>query len=250
MNISESESRFDISRVKVIAFDLDGTLTQHRTHLAEPNISVLRTLRERYTLLMVGAGKAARIFNQMDGFPIDIIGNYGMQFCRYNAETGSLDDVFDEHVACDRESVARRIEELRTRFGYTQYKGESVEFHDSGCVTFPLIGTKADIADKLAFDPDRSKRRPMYPVVKEMFPEYTVFVGGSSSFDMVPYPYNKYYALDRYCRDAGFTHDEVVYVGDDYSSGGNDESVYVSDFAFVCVDDYTRLSEYLQPILG
>ena len=249
MNILNPEFNFDFSKVKAVAFDLDGTLTQHRTRLAEPNISVLRALQEKYTLLMVGAGKAARIFNQMDGFPIDIIGNYGMQFCRYNGETKNLDTVYDEHVECDRESVSKRIDELRSRFGYTEFKGESVEFHDSGCVTFPLLGTKAEIADKLAFDPDRSRRRPMYPVVKEMFPEFTVFVGGSSSFDMAPHPFNKYYALDRFCRDTGLEHGNIVYVGDDYGPGGNDESVYVSDFAFICVDDYTKLSEYLQPIL-
>ena len=66
------------------------------------------------------------------------------------------------HAPCDRESVERRITALRERFGYTEYTGDNVEYHDSGCVTFPLLGTKADIAAKLAFDPDRSKRKPLY----------------------------------------------------------------------------------------
>ena len=29
----------------------------------------------------------------------------------------------------------------------------------------------------------------------------------------------------------------------------NDESVYLSDIEFVCVDDYTKLSEYLKEYL-
>ena len=85
--------------------------------------------------------------------------------------------------------------------------------------------------------------------MKETFPDYTVFIGGSSSFDFAPFPYNKYYALDRFCKDNGLRHDQVVYVGDDYGPGGNDESVYVSDFPFICVDDYTRLDEYLKDLL-
>ena len=44
-------------------------------------------------------------------------------------------------------------------------------------------------------------------------------------------------------------HDEVIFVGDDYSIGGNNESVYKSDFGFICVDDYTTLDEYLKDIL-
>ena len=238
-----------IGKTRLIAFDLDGTLTQHKTPLAQPNLGVLDSLGEKYKLLMVGAGMCSRIFRQMNGYPIDIIGNYGMQFCTYNAETKALDKVFDMHAPCDRESVERRITALRERFGYTEYTGDNVEYHDSGCVTFPLLGTKADIAAKLAFDPDRSKRKPLYPAVRDAFPDYTVFIGGSSSFDFAPFPYNKYYALDKYCAEYGYSHDEVVYVGDDYGPGGNDEAVYLSDFTFVRVDDYTRFGEYMREYL-
>ena len=238
-----------MGKTRLIAFDLDGTLTQHKTPLAQPNLGVLDSLGEKYKLLMVGAGMCSRIFSQMNGYPIDIIGNYGMQFCTYNAETKALDKVFDMHAPCDRESVERRITALRERFGYTEYTGDNVEYHDSGCVTFPLLGTKADIAAKLAFDPDRSKRKPLYPAVRDAFPDYTVFIGGSSSFDFAPFPYNKYYALDKYCAEYGYSHDEVVYVGDDYGPGGNDEAVYLSDFTFVRVDDYTRFGEYMREYL-
>ena len=238
-----------MGKTRLIAFDLDGTLTQHKTPLAQPNLGVLDSLGEKYKLLMVGAGMCSRIFRQMNGYPIEIIGNYGMQFCTYNAETKALDKVFDMHAPCDRESVERRITALRARFGYTEYTGDNVEYHDSGCVTFPLLGTKADIAAKLAFDPDRSKRKPLYPAVRDAFPDYTVFIGGSSSFDFAPFPYNKYYALDKYCAEYGYSHDEVVYVGDDYGPGGNDEAVYLSDFTFVRVDDYTRFGEYMREYL-
>ena len=82
-----------MGKTRLIAFDLDGTLTQHKTPLAQPNLGVLDSLGEKYKLLMVGAGMCSRIFRQMNGYPIDIIGNYGMQFCTYNAETKALDKV-------------------------------------------------------------------------------------------------------------------------------------------------------------
>ena len=55
---------------------------------------------------------------------------------------------------------------------------------------------------------------------------------------MAPRPYNKYYALDLYCKENGLEHSEVVYIGDDYGLGGNDESVYQSDFLYHTIDDY------------
>ena len=239
----------DVNKIKAVAFDLDGTLTQHKQPLTPENKAALDALAKKYRLVMVGAGAVMRIFNQLGQYPIDVIGNYGMQYGKYNENTRSIDMIRDASVPCDREKTEKIVTAFREKYGFTEYAGENVEFHDSGVVTFPLLGTKANAADKLAFDPDRSKRRKIYAEVCDVFSEYTVFVGGTSSFDMAPAPYNKYYALDLYCKQKGIAHDEAVFVGDDYGEGGNDESVYKSDFGFIKVDDYTKLEEYLKELL-
>lgn len=238
-----------MNNVKVIAFDLDGTLSQHKSPLPPHNIDTLNRLAKKYKLLMAGAGQCSRIFRQMEGYPIDILGNYGLQYAEYCEETGSLKLVRDLRFPCDVEAVEKRVDYLREKYGYTRFAGNSVEYHPSGCVTFAVLGTAAAQADKLAFDPDRKKRRLMYDEVVSMFPEYCVFIGGSSSFDMAPAPYNKYYALDQYCREHGLSHDEVVFVGDDYSTGGNDASVYESDFPFICVDNYLEFPQCVAHLL-
>ena len=234
---------------KLIAFDLDGTLTQHRTKLGPENKAVLDKLAKNHKLLMVGAGACMRIFGQMNEYPIDIVGNYGMQIAKYNKETSQLEIVETAKVEPDRERTSRICQEFRDKYGFTEYAGDAVEFHDSGMITFPLIGTKAKIEDKLSFDPDRSRRKVFYDEVKAAFPDYTVFIGGSSSFDLAPHPYNKLHALDRYCEENGITHADILFCGDDYGIGGNDEQVYRSDIDFVKVDDYTKLGEYLSFLL-
>lgn len=239
----------DINKIKLIAFDLDGTLTQHKTPLSKETREILLSLSKKYKLLMAGAGMCARIFNQMEQFPIDILGNYGMQFAKYNPETKDLDIVEDNKLPCNKESCEQRVTYLREKYGYTKFIGDNVEYHASGCITFPLLGTKADKNDKLAFDPDRKKRRAFYDDVVNVFNDYNVFVGGSSSFDMAPRPYNKYYALDKYCKENGISHDEVLYVGDDYGLGGNDESVYLSDFNFLKVDNYLDFPQLIKPFM-
>ena len=238
-----------MSDIKLIAFDLDGTLTQHKTKLSEEHRKILFELKEKYILVMVGAGQVRRIFDQMDAFPIDIIGNYGMQYARYNEETKDLDMVYDVVAECNREECEKKVTFLRQKHGFTEFAGDNVEFHPSGCVTFPVLGTRAQQEDKLAFDPDRSKRRAFYDEVCELFSDYNVFVGGSSSFDMAPMPYNKYYALDKYCEEKGIKHEEAVFVGDDYGLGGNDESVYKSDFGFIKIDNYREFKEKVAHLL-
>ena len=198
---------------------------------------------------MVGAGQVMRIFNQMDGFPIDIIGNYGLQYGKYNASSKTIDILRDLKFDTDRESVEKRVTMLREKYGYTEFSGDNVEYHPSGCLTFPILGTKAKQEDKLAFDPDRKKRRAIYDDVARVFDDYVVFVGGSSSFDMAPKPYNKYYALDLYCKENNLSHSEVCYVGDDYGLGGNDESVYKSDFNYLTIDNYLDFPKVVSVLL-
>ena len=232
---------------KVFAFDLDGTLTEHRTWITDENLALLDGLkRDGFRLMILGAGQARRIFTQLREYPMDIVGNYGLQYAVYREEKGDLEFVRDLSLPCDRASVSERIAALREKIGFTEFCGESVEFHPSGCVTFPLLGTKAPIADKLLFDPTRAKRRAVFADVAAAFPEYTVFVGGSSSFDMAPKPYNKYYALTRFCEDEGYDRSEVTYFGDDYGTGGNDECVYHSDIDFVKVDRYSDLGDVVR----
>ncbi len=237
-------------RIRLIALDMDGTITQHRTPLEPDNRAALDALSERYRLVIVGAGACRRIHGQLNGYPMDVIGNYGMEAGEYDREKGELVIVESQTVTVEpRDAVLERAARLRREFGMETFAGDSVEFHASGMITFPLLGTRAAIADKLVFDPDRSRRRPLYPAVKEAFSQYTVFLGGSSSFDIVPRPFDKLYALTRYCARHGIAPDEVVFFGDDYLEGGNDRQVYESGIAFVPVDDYRAFPQRIREVL-
>ena len=236
----------DNPEIKVIAMDLDGTLTQHKTELEKMHRDILDQLCSRYRLLMVGAGQCLRIFRQMNRYPVDIIGNYGMQYGKYDPDTNNLKMVFNISIPYQKKIVTDKITVLRETLGLETFLGATVEFHDSGCITFPLLGTGASLDSKLAFDPDRKIRRRMFPEVSKAFPAYTVCLGGSSSFDIVPLPYDKFYALDQYCRSEGLKHQEILYIGDDYGAGGNDEAVYRSDFPFLKIDDYREFPDIVR----
>ena len=232
--------------LKTIAFDLDGTLTQHKTKLDAQNRHILDELSQHYKLIMVGAGTCQRIWNQMDQYPIEIIGSYGMQFAVYDSVHQALALQLDEHVEVDRNEALRRAERIRQQFDLFDFTGDTLEFHSTGALTFPVLGTKANLADKLAYDPDRSKRRIMYPFIKNVFYDYNVVIGGSSSFDIVPGKYGKLNAIRRYLAENGMDEKEIVYCGDDYYEGGNDYDVYAGGIPFVKVDHYDQLGETLR----
>ena len=50
----------DPKNIKIVAFDLDGTLTQHKSPLEPASKQLLDDLSKKYKLLMVGAGACRR----------------------------------------------------------------------------------------------------------------------------------------------------------------------------------------------
>ena len=232
---------------RLICFDLDGTLTQHRSPLEAESRALLDALSEKYKLVMVGAGAAERIYRQMGEYPIDIIANYGME--QAVVEGGALRIIRRTQSKPDRADFLKKAAYLREKYGYTDYRGESVEFHPSGMVTFSLLGSQALVSDKLVFDPSRERRRLLYPEVLKLFPDYTVYIGGSSSFDFTEKQYNKYDAIMRYAEENGYGRDEILYVGDDFGVGGGDSHVRLGGLDYVEITDYRTTPERLRFLL-
>lgn len=233
---------------RLVAMDLDATLTQHKTPLSDTNRIALDRLGEKYDLLMVGGGGAERIHRQMGDYPIAILGNYGMQEAKVTPEGWKI--VRTETSPVDTADILAKCQSLREKYGFTKYYGDPVEFHETGMVTFGLLGTAAPGEEKLAFDPDKSKRRAMYREVCEVFSNYSVFIGGSTSFDLTEKQYNKYDAIMRYAAENGYTRDEIIFIGDDLDDGGNDSHVRLGGMDYIRIYDYRKFPEMIEPLLA
>lgn len=231
-------------KYKLIAMDLDGTLTQHKSKLDEKNTRLLYELKKQYKLLMLGAGGCERIYKQMNCFPIDIVGNYGIQESRII--DGEFKIIRDDCYTVDRYFFEQTITKIRQLTGYTNFVGDNVEFHNSGLVTFPLLGTKADLKDKLAFDPDGRKRTEIYDLVAKEFEGFNCFIGGTSSFDIPLKKYDKYQALLGYIKPLEIDESEVLFVGDDFKKGGNDEQLMLGGIDCIKINDYTKTKEIFE----
>ncbi|OQC12255.1 MAG: haloacid dehalogenase-like hydrolase [Firmicutes bacterium ADurb.Bin080] len=229
---------------KLIGMDLDGTLTQHKSKLETKVKEILVKLQENHMCCIVGAGSAERIAKQMDFFPIEIIGNYGMQ--RANVISGKIVFKKNEDYSVDKKWFEQKIKELRISTGYTEYEGDSVEFHPSGAVTFPLLGTSATLNAKLAFDPTGEKRTKIYDEVASCFNKYNCFIGGTSSFDIVSKKYDKYISLIELAKSYQISKEQILYIGDDFKKGGNDEQVLLNGIDCLRIEDYRFFPEAIR----
>jgi len=234
-------------RKKVVAMDLDATLCQHRSPMPPANIAALDALGGKYKCVMIGAGNAPRIYKQMGNYPIDIVGNYGMQVAE--AADGNFRIVKAVTNSVDRRFFREKTDWLRKKYGYTEYVGEPLEFHASGMVTFGLLGTRPEADRKLSFDGDRKKRRAMYPEVCEIFKDFSVYIGGSTSFDFAGKQYNKYDATLDWAKDHGYTLDDIVFIGDDFADGGGDSHVRIKGMDHIVITDYKKFPNAVEVLL-
>ncbi|MBP5566889.1 MAG: alpha-L-fucosidase [Bacteroidales bacterium] len=233
-----------IKAKKLICFDLDATLTEHRMPLEPAARELLEKLSEKYDLVMSAAGNCPRVYKQMGNFPVPIVGNYGMQ------ESAIVDGEFkiirEDTCPADTAFIMKWCQYFRDKYGYTSYSGDPVEFHASGMVTFGLMGTAPDKYEKLKFDPDKAKRRAMYPEVLEVFKDYAVYIGGSTSFDLTPRQYNKFDATLRYAHEHGYSLDDCLFVGDDLDDGGGDSHIRLYGMDYIRIYDYSKTPEMLR----
>ena len=234
-------------RKKVVAMDLDATLCQHRSPIPEKNLAALKKLDAKYKCVMIGAGNAPRIYKQMGNYPIDIVGNYGMQVAEgANGEFRIVKALTNE---VDRAFFREKTDMLRAKYGYTEYEGEPLEFHASGMVTFGLLGTAPSAEHKVAFDPDRKKRRAMYKEVCDIFKDFSVYIGGSTSFDFAGKEYNKYDATLAWAKDHGYEEKDVIFIGDDFADGGGDSHVRIKGMDHIVITDYKNFANAVSVLL-
>ena len=232
---------------KLVAMDLDATLCQHRSPIPEKNRKALKALCAKYKCVMSAAGNAPRVYGQMEQFPIDIVGNYGMQIAE--AADGNFRIVKAVTNTVDHAFFREKTDYLRKKYGYTEYEGEPLEFHASGMVTFGLLGTKPSAEHKVAFDPDRKKRRAMYKEVCEIFKDFSVYIGGSTSFDFAGLEYNKYDSTLAWAKAHGYELDDIVFIGDDFFDGGGDSHVRIKGMDHIVITDYKNFANAVGVLL-
>lgn len=229
-------------RKKVVAMDLDGTLSQHKTPVPWRNLKAVEALRKAgYELVMVGGGNTERIYRQMCEFPIEILGNYGMEHSVVTNGQFRIVEATTNEV--DRARFLAETGKLREKYGYTKYVGDPLQFHASGMVTFGLLGTKPSAEEKLAFDPDKRRRRAMFADVVAAFPDCAVFIGGTTSFDLAAKKFNKYDATVKWARERGCGPEDIVFIGDDFNDGGNDSHARIGGLDRIVIADYRNFAD-------
>jgi hydroxymethylpyrimidine pyrophosphatase-like HAD family hydrolase len=117
-------------------------------------------------------------------------------------------------------------------------------------ITISALGQKASLKDKEDWDPFGTKRRQIRDVVKAMFPEYSVRVGGLTSVDISIANIDKEYAIKELLEWNQFDTSEVLYIGDKFRPGENDYPALLAGVTCLRVASYADTPRIVGKYLG
>ncbi len=99
--------------------------------------------------------------------------------------------------------------------------GEQVVDYN-GYIAFTALGLNAPREEKISWDPDGSKRTRLRESLQKKIPDLDVYIGGTTSIDIMCKGVNKSYGVTWLAKHLGVEPSDMLFVGDALYPGGND----------------------------
>lgn len=235
---------------KIIAFDLDGTLTVSKSPITDEMADLVKQLAKQKLVVIISGGWMKQFQTQfLPPFHSDesmapfvhnliLLPTSGSQRYEYNQaeKTWELTDKepLDERVKDRAKKLLQGIIDSGLYNIPPNPIGAIIEDRDTQ-ITFTPNGQQAPIELKRLWDPDRKKREKIREVIAPQLPEVDILINGSSSIDILPKGFNKAVGLTRLLDRLGLKKSDMLFVGDALFPGGNDYSVFEAGIETVAV---------------
>ncbi len=221
--------------LKVIVFDLDGTLAVSKTPMSSEMSTSIIELLEKYTVGVISGGSfiqfEKQILSQLEGVRDELLQKLflfptnGSTFYRYINNKWQC--VYEEKLTEDeKKSIYSAWAESVKSTGITlpdNLYGEVME--DRGTqITFSLCGQNAPVEVKSTCDPDMAKRSLIREAMLPLLSGFSVTIAGMTSIDITRAGIDKAYAINKILQYLKVERENVLFIGDKLDTGGNDFS--------------------------
>jgi HAD superfamily hydrolase (TIGR01484 family) len=116
------------------------------------------------------------------------------------------------------------LEEKKTYGPVIEDRGSQVSWSALGQNIVQELGEQG-VKLKDAWDPDVAKRNKLRDYVADLIPEFEVRVGGGTTIDVTKPGIDKAYGMQKILDLLSISKDDVLFIGDRLSEGGNDYPV-------------------------
>lgn len=220
---------------KIIAFDLDGTLAESKQQLNAEMAALLSRLSDITMLAVISGASFEQFESQFIPWLPESFNLSRLYLLPTNAgscyayKERKWEKIYDESLTEEEKKrvlieLNSALEELDMTNPKEKVYGERIE--DRGTqITFSGLGQEAPADEKKKWDPDRKKRTPLYAMLLEKLPEFSIGMNAATSIDITRRGVNKAFGIRKLSELTTIPISEMVYVGDALDVGGNDNIV-------------------------
>jgi len=228
-----SQTFVDRPLQKLVLFDVDNTLTPARQAVSSEMNQILRDLRKKMVIGVVGGSNFVKIAEQLTVPGSTVVDDFDYTFAENGLTAYKLGkplptQSFIQYVGEERyKRLANFILHYIADLDIPIKRGTFIEFRN-GMINVSPIGRNATIEERKqfqAYDKETGIRKAFVEILREKFSDYglTFSIGGEISFDIFPNGWDKTYCL-RHVEDENF--EEIHFFGDKTFKGGNDYEIY------------------------
>ncbi|MBA3841705.1 MAG: HAD-IIB family hydrolase [Actinobacteria bacterium] len=246
---------------RVIAFDLDNTLTDSKSPLVDEMADLLDRLLLRFQVCVISGGTFEQFQKQLlhglkaapDALrALHVMPTCGTRYYRFDIATRSWRLVYAEDLTdVQKTKIVAALTKGADALGYrgSRLWGRRSKT-EAARSRFSALGQEAPIAETEAWDPDGGKKRKLRDYVAKLIPELGVRVGGSTSIDVTKHGIDKAYGINKLLVLLDAAKQDVIFVGDRLSKGGNDYPVKAMGVDCLAVSRWQDTALVIQTMLG
>jgi len=244
--------------LRVVAFDLDDTLTMSKSKIDRHMADLLDDLLARLDVCIITGGTFEQIETQVLQYlhapagrlaHLHVMPTCGTRY--YVWRNGAWHRCYAEDLTEDEtRRIVSVLAEGAKELGFWEPNawGEIIEDRGSQ-ITYSALGQRAPADAKREWDPDGSKKRKLRDYAAEWLPDLEVHVGGTTSVDVTRKGIDKAYGIKRLIKQLNISLDQLLFIGDRLCEGGNDYPVRALGVRWVEVNQWQDTARYIQDLL-
>lgn len=244
--------------LRLIVFDLDGTLAPSKSQMDEEMSLLLGKLLQKISVAVISGGSYAQFQKQFLASlnckkellkNLFLFPTCSTAFYRFEND---WKEVYSEKLTKEEKTkIFEAFEKALkiTGFNVTKLYGALIEDRGSQ-ITFSALGQQAPLELKIRWDPDAKKRLRIKKELESYIPEFEVRVGGTTSIDVTRKGIDKAYGIKQICKLLGFKKEDMLFIGDALFEGGNDYPVKSTGVKCIQVKDPEETKKEIERYLS
>jgi len=246
---------------KVIAFDLDETLTETRSPITDETAELLGELLDKYQICVISGGSFDQFQKQflsnlkLSGLKLTklhLMPTCGTRYYSYDEKNNDWKLMYAENFTDEeKKTIIGALEAGIDEVGYRIKNPKGALIEDRGSqITYSALGQDAEPAEKKSWDKSGDKKRKIRDVVAAKIPEFEVRAGGTTSIDVTKQGIDKAYGMQKLIDILDITKADILFIGDRVWEGGNDYPVKLAGIDTIAVGGYEHTPWVLRGILS